>query len=106
MPYFELCESIWGGSPATHAISEGIEISGMVAEALESIASLTDTGSSSMPSGHEVAEDALSAEMVEIDARDLMLPWVGTGERNSRENSLWIPLHRRIWTLRDGSFKD
>uniref|UniRef100_UPI003AAD429B uncharacterized protein n=1 Tax=Centroberyx gerrardi TaxID=166262 RepID=UPI003AAD429B len=62
--YFELCESIWGGSPATHAISEGIETGDVAVEAVESIASLPDTGSSSLPGGDGVAEDAVSAEMV------------------------------------------
>lgn len=37
----------------------------MAVEALKSIANLTDTGSSSMLSGDEVAEETLFAEMVE-----------------------------------------
>lgn len=57
--------SIWGGSPATHTIFKGIEIGDMAVETLKSIANLTDTGSSSMPSGDEVAEETLFAEMVE-----------------------------------------
>ncbi|XP_071386264.1 uncharacterized protein [Centroberyx affinis] len=62
--FFELCESIWGGSPATPAITQGIETGDVAVEAAESIASLPDTGSSSVPGGDGVAEDAASAETV------------------------------------------
>ncbi|XP_056152437.1 uncharacterized protein LOC130126821 [Lampris incognitus] len=59
--YFDLCESIWGGSPATHAISEGIETSDVV---VESIASTPNTGLSSVLGGDRFAKDAMSAEIV------------------------------------------
>lgn len=62
--FFELCESIWGESPATHAIAEGIETGDVAVEDGESVSSVTDAASSSMPGGDGVAEDVASAEMV------------------------------------------
>ncbi|XP_056152290.1 uncharacterized protein LOC130126700 [Lampris incognitus] len=62
--YFDLCESIWGESPATDLIPQSIETGDMAVEALELIATSPDTGSSSMLGGDGVAEGAVSAEMV------------------------------------------
>ncbi|XP_029924236.1 uncharacterized protein LOC115371188 [Myripristis murdjan] len=62
--YFELCETIWGAPPATHAISEGIETSDVTVEVKEEMVSSPDTGSSSVPGADGAAEGAASTDTV------------------------------------------
>ncbi|CAM4735720.1 unnamed protein product [Leuciscus chuanchicus] len=59
--YFELCKSIWGGSPATHAIHGGIETGDVAVEAPEEVSSPTGAGSSA----DQFQESAVSPEMTE-----------------------------------------
>ncbi|XP_031153563.1 uncharacterized protein LOC116048560 [Sander lucioperca] len=63
--FFELCRSIWGGTLATHAISQDIKTDDdMAVETVKSIGSSPDAGLSSMLGGDGIAEDAVSAEIV------------------------------------------
>ncbi|XP_078136306.1 uncharacterized protein LOC144536875 [Sander vitreus] len=63
--FFELCRSIWGGTLATHAISQDIKTDDdMAVETVKSISSSPNAGLSSMLGGDGVAEDAVSAEIV------------------------------------------
>ncbi|KAM6894895.1 uncharacterized protein PEZ65_022501 [Lycodopsis pacificus] len=61
--YFELCQCIWGGSPATTAIRHGIE-TGMEVEALGANGSTSVHGSPSVPSNDRASGSVTSAETV------------------------------------------
>ncbi|XP_059183201.1 uncharacterized protein LOC131962245 [Centropristis striata] len=63
--YFELCESIWGSSPASPAISKAIQTREVKAETVVSVNSSPEAVSSSVPGGDAVAEAAEAAEAAE-----------------------------------------
>lgn len=54
--FFDLCKAIWGGSPATQAIPEGIETVDMAVDAVEPTASPADSGSTSASGGGDAPE--------------------------------------------------
>ncbi|KAM6892875.1 uncharacterized protein PEZ65_022940 [Lycodopsis pacificus] len=62
--YFELCQSIWGGSPATTGIRHGIETRGMEVEAVGANGSTSVHGSPSVSSDDRGSGSVTSAETV------------------------------------------
>ncbi|KAK9538689.1 hypothetical protein VZT92_003846 [Zoarces viviparus] len=97
--YFELCESIWGVSPATSAIREGIKTEdintedinteeiktgAMAVEALGANGSTSHCGSSSVAGGDRGTEDATSAETETVASRRQRLAASLGGPRRER----------------------
>lgn len=91
--YFELCEEIWGGSPASNAIASGIEttdIDGLTTVDTEEINSSIDTPSpaSSFVLTNSSTEDSLeNIESTEEERSDDILPSNVIRERRDLLNS-------------------
>ncbi len=65
--YFELCEQIWGGSPATTTISSGIEMTDVEKASLRS----SDSASSSTLDLSLVAVSPVSNQLQESDGSNV-----------------------------------
>lgn len=76
--YFDLCEEIWGGSPATTTIDEGIETTGIIEEVNSAsssespgIASVESSGTAGVESGSD-DETASCSTSTDNASRDLL----------------------------------
>ena len=89
--YLELCEAVWGGSPATCEINTGVE-SGEIASVDNTVPSNTEACDTSQADGDRV-EDSATASLPQCDSVPSVVP-----QKRSLLNTKLAKLKRKLPT--------